>query len=190
MVNLHYEQIVGGFSMKKNVGEERRTFLLEHLKCSKQAVTGTDLAKLTNVSRQVIVNDMNLLKARNEPIISTSQGYIYLAQDQASQTVQRKIVSSHPAERTKEELYTIVDCGAVVRNVIVEHPIYGEITANLHLSSRIEVDQFIKQLSETRAPLLATLTDGTHLHVIEAQNSTILDVVENQLREKGFLIES
>ena len=77
--------------MKKLLGEERRTELLCILKNAKQPLTGTDLAKRTNVSRQVIVNDMNLLKARNEPIVATSQGYIYMHNVQQTK-VQRKIV--------------------------------------------------------------------------------------------------
>jgi uncharacterized protein len=176
--------------MKKMLGEERRKFLLKQLKEAKSALTGTDLAKFVNVSRQVIVNDINLLKAKNEPIISTSQGYLYIANNQETKNYERKIVSYHPPEKTKEELFTIVDHGATVKNVIVEHPVYGEITANLHVSSRLEVEKFIQQLQDTRATLLSALTDGTHLHVIEAASEEILDQVVDKLREKGFIIES
>ena len=175
--------------MKKITGEERRQFLLTHLKSSTQALTGSDLAKLTNVSRQVIVNDMNLLKAKNEPIISTSQGYLFLHTQNNQMRYERKIVSVHTPEQTKEELYIIVDCGATVQNVIVEHPVYGEITATLHVSSRLEVESFIQQLQETNATLLSALTDGTHLHVISAPSNEILNLVEHKLREKGFILE-
>ena len=176
--------------MKKILGEERRTLLLNHLKCSNQAFTGSQLAKLTNVSRQVIVNDMNLLKARNEPIIATSQGYLYINKDESSTLFERKIVSVHPPEKTEEELFTIVDCGATVKNVIVEHPVYGEITANLHVSNRLEVEHFLQQVQETNAQLLSALTDGTHLHVISAASEETLDTVIEQLHKKGFLLES
>ena len=175
--------------MKKITGEERRHYLLNYLKTSSQALTGSDLAKLTNVSRQVIVNDMNLLKAKNEPIISTSQGYLFLHTQNSQTRFERKIVSVHKPEQTKEELFTIVDCGAIVQNVIVEHPVYGEITANLHVSSRLEVEAFIQQLQETNATLLSALTDGTHLHVISAPSDEILNLVEIKLREKGFILE-
>lgn len=176
--------------MKKILGEERRNILLAHLKSSSKPLTGADLAKLANVSRQVIVSDINLLKARNEPIISTSQGYLYISKDAKNGVAQRIIVSSHTLEQTKDELFTIVDHGAVVKNVIVEHPVYGEITANLHLSSRLEVEQFMKKISETNAPLLSTLTYGTHLHLIEAPSEEILDLVEQKLSDKGFLHEA
>ena len=93
-------------------------------------------------------------------------------------------------EKTEEELFTIVDCGATVKNVIVEHPVYGEITANLHVSNRLEVEHFLHQLRETNAQLLSALTDGTHLHVISAASEETLDTVIEQLRKKGFLLES
>lgn len=175
--------------MKKMIGEERRTVLLDKLKHSSTALTGSDLAKFTNVSRQVIVNDMNLLKARNEPIVATSQGYLYIQTESAKLEVKHKIVSVHPPEKTKDELFTIVDCGATVKNVIVEHPVYGEITANLHLSSRVEVESFLKSVRETNAQLLSALTNGTHLHVITAPNEEIIQLVIKKLREKGFILE-
>lgn len=175
--------------MKKMLGDERRNFLLNKLKQANTALTGADLAQLVNVSRQVIVNDMNLLKAKNEPIISTSQGYLYIANNQVDTRFERKIVSFHPPEKTKEELFTIVDCGATVKNVLVEHPIYGEITANLHVSSRLEVEKFIQQLQDTSATLLSALTDGTHIHLIEAPSKEILDQAVEKLREKGFIVE-
>lgn len=176
--------------MKKILGEQRRTLLLEQLRSSSSAITGTDLAKLTNVSRQVIVNDMNLLKARNEPIIATSQGYLYIKNETANIEFERKIVSFHTSEQTEEELFTIVDYGAKVKNVIIEHPVYGEITAALHLSSRLDVEDFIKRVGDTNAHLLSALTDGTHLHVISASSEPILDKVIAKLREKGFIIEN
>ena len=92
--------------------------------------------------------------------------------------------------KTEDELFTIVDCGAIVKNVIVEHPVYGEITANLHVSNRLEVDHFLHQLRTTNASLLSALTGGTHLHVISAPSEETLDYVEDQLRKKGFLLES
>ena len=176
--------------MKKILGEQRRTLLLEKLKQINHAVTGADLAKFANVSRQVIVNDMNLLKARNEPIVATSQGYIYLKKDNSTRTFEQKIVSYHPPEKTEDELFTIVDCGATVKNVIVEHPVYGEITANLHVSNRLEVESFLMKVNETNAQLLSALTDGTHLHVISAPSEEILTTVINKLREKGFILEN
>lgn len=175
--------------MKKMLGEERRLQLLTQLQKSKTPITGTDLAKFANVSRQVIVNDITLLKARNEPIIATSQGYLYMHVDQLSQTVERTIPCFHSSEDTKDELLTIVDCGGTVKNVIVEHPIYGEITASIMVSNRHDVEKFIQRVQDTKASYLSELTGGTHLHVISASSSETLDIIENALRSKGYLMD-
>ena len=174
--------------MKKMLGEERRLELLSLLKNAKQPLTGTDLAKHTNVSRQVIVNDMNLLKARNEPIVATSQGYLYMHNMQQTR-FERKIVCMHTSEQAKEELFILVDCGVTVESVIVMHPVYGEIIASIMVSNRLEVEQFVKRVNETKAHYLSALTDGTHLHVISAISEKNLDLAEAKLRERGFLIE-
>ncbi len=175
--------------MKKMLGEERRQELLTLLKNSNGPITGTDLAKHANVSRQVIVNDMNLLKAKNEPIMATSQGYLYLKMDDNVETIERKIVCLHSAEQAEDEMLTIVDCGVTIKNVIVEHPVYGEITASMMLSNRMDVNNFLKRVNETNANYLSNLTNGTHLHVISAASNEQLDRCEQMLREKGYLIE-
>ena len=174
--------------MKKLLGEERRTELLSLLKNAKQPLTGTDLAKHTNVSRQVIVNDINLLKARNEPLLATSQGYLYMHHVQ-QQKITRKIVCSHAPTEAKEELFILVDCGVTVESVIVEHPVYGEIIASIMVSNRLEVEHFVKRVEESNALYLSALTDGTHLHVISAISTENLDLAESKLRERGFLVE-
>ena len=175
--------------MKKMLGEQRRLEILNLLKNQGGPITGTDLAKYANVSRQVVVNDINLLKARNEPIVATSQGYLYMREQSAS-LFERKIVCMHTEQETREEMYAIVDCGVMIKNVIVEHPIYGEITASLLVSNRVEVDAFLERLAQTKASLISTLTNGTHLHVIAASSETLLDKAEANLRAKGFLVEN
>lgn len=174
--------------MKKMLGEQRRQEILQLIKKRGTPITGTELAQFANVSRQVIVNDMNLLKAKNEPIISTSQGYYYFQQPTSTSFTQ-KVVCYHDAKDAKDELYTVVDCGATVNNVIIEHPIYGEMTANLQLTNRLEVDRFIEQIMTHRAGLLSSLTDGTHIHTITAPtNEQLLCAIEG-LRQKGYLVE-
>lgn len=195
MLNYEWKSIVytwkkydRGDLMKKMLGEKRREELLTLLKNSSSPIKGTELAKHTNVSRQVIVNDMNLLKARNEPIIATSQGYLYIQQDHTS-TYEKKVVCLHTAEQTEDEMMTIVDCGVTLKNVIVEHPVYGEITASMMVSNRLEVKQFIERVQQTNANFLSALTNGTHLHVISAPTKQQLDQAVQLLREKGYLVE-
>ena len=154
--------------MKKMLGEDRRNKLLILLQTSDHPITGSDLAKMTNVSRQVIVNDMNLLKARNEPIVATSQGYVYIPRDNQNHVYEKKIVCLHSAEQAEDEMLTIVDCGVTLKSVIIEHPVYGEITASMMLSNRYDVQNFVERVKETKASYLSLLTNGTHLHVITA----------------------
>lgn len=176
--------------MKKMLGEERREFLFNLLKKANEPLKGTELAKLANVSRQVIVNDMNLLKARNEPIMATSQGYIYMPSTSTNDYFEKKIVCMHNATQTREELYAIVDCGVTVKNVSVEHPVYGEITASMMVSNRLEVDQFLARVTDTQSPLLSTLTDGTHLHVLAASSNEQLTMAIEKLRELNIIVEN
>lgn len=186
---IHKQHIQEVYELKKLLGQKRREKILSLLKNSQGPITGTDLAKVCNVSRQVIVNDINLLKALNEPIIATYQGYIYLVKDNEFQSYEKKIACCHTKEEAEDELYTIVDCGVTVKNVIVEHPIYGEITANMMLSNRLDVANFIEQVNNTNASFLSQLTGGPHLHVLTARSMDQLNQAEQLLRQKGYLVE-
>lgn len=176
--------------MKKLLGEERRTMLLELLKAEGNPITGTDLAKRTNVSRQVIVTDIALLKAKNEPIIATSQGYIYFTDSEQQMLFEREIASIHSNEQAEEEMNILVDAGVTIKNVTVEHPVYGDLTASMMISSRYDVQQFIKKVAETDATLLMNLTEGAHLHTITADSQDKIDLAISMLQSKGFLANS
>lgn len=174
---------------KKILGEERRNFILHQLKESPSPITGSELAAKTNVSRQVIVGDITLLKAKNEPIIATSQGYIYVKYPSSDSFVQRTIASYHKPEETEKELNIIVDYGVTVRDVKVEHAVYGDLTASIMVSNRQEVKQFMKKISDSNASFLSALTDGIHLHTLSAKSEKALDKAVQALSEAGFLIE-
>ncbi|HBJ00753.1 MAG TPA: transcription repressor NadR, partial [Lysinibacillus sp.] len=85
-------------------------------------------------------------------------------------------------------LMTIVDCGGTVKNVMVEHPIYGELTASIMVSNRHEVKQFIERVNATQANYLSALTGGIHLHVITAPSVEVLTLIEQALQKKGYLV--
>ncbi|ANU23579.1 transcription repressor NadR [Planococcus donghaensis] len=174
--------------MKKLLGEQRRQFLLEKIKTANEPITGSDLAALTNVSRQVIVGDMTLLKAKGEPIIATSQGYLYLM-DRTTEKASRRIACRHLAEDTELELKLLVEAGVTVIDVSIEHPVYGELTAGVHVSNVQEVEAFMKRIRDTGASYLLELTDGTHLHTITGPDNETLDQAVNAMREHGFLLE-
>ena len=57
-----------------NAGE-RRERIVEILSSSTQPVTGTSLASVLGVTRQVIVQDVAVLRARGEKILATPKGY-------------------------------------------------------------------------------------------------------------------
>ncbi|MGG3798263.1 transcription repressor NadR [Metabacillus fastidiosus] len=174
---------------EKILGEERRLFILNSLLKADSPITGGELASRANVSRQVIVQDISLLKAKNEPIIATSQGYLYLKTDAVKEQFFEKIIAcNHAPEKTKEELYTIVDHGVKVKNVIIEHSVYGDLTASIMVSNRREVDEFLKKIKTANAGYLSRLTDGLHLHTLVADDLEKIQNACKELGEKGFII--
>ncbi|OZM57845.1 transcription repressor NadR [Lottiidibacillus patelloidae] len=174
---------------KKILGEKRRSMLLQWLKESEQPLTGSELSNRTNVSRQVIVQDISLLKARNEPIMATAQGYVYF-QHTKTDKPNKVVVSNHPPEKTEEELNIIVDFGVTVKDVTIEHPIYGDLTASLMLKNRHDVAMFIDKFTSTNASLLSELTDGVHLHTLEAEKMEQIDQACAALKQAGFILET
>ena len=101
--------------------------------------------------------------------------------------MKRSFAVSHTKEDIQDELYTIVDCGGKVLDVVVEHDIYGQITADLILCNRLDVDEFIRRIDRSKSRPLNVLTDGEHWHTIEAVSEKILDRIEEKLKEKGYL---
>ncbi|MCA1031900.1 transcription repressor NadR [Bacillus timonensis] len=174
---------------KKILGENRREMILKKLKENNGPLTGGELAAITNVSRQVIVQDISLLKARNEPIMATSQGYLYIQNQLSRQIHSRVIACFHSPEQTKEEMQIVVDNGVTMKDVIIEHPVYGDLTASVMVSNRKEVEQFIKKITDTNSAYLSQLTDGTHLHTLEADTIEKLDAAVSTLQKAGFLFE-
>jgi uncharacterized protein len=174
---------------KKILGEERRSVILQLLKDSPVPLTGSELANRTNVSRQVIVGDITLLKAKNEPILATSQGYMYFKQNTNTYSFERTIACKHFPQDTERELNLLVDHGVLVKDVKIEHRVYGDLTASIMVSNRQEVKQFLENMEKTKASLLSELTDGIHFHTISASSTQVLDKAEAALKAEGFLIE-
>ena len=169
-------------------GDIRREKIIEIMSNQKEPVSGSDLAKKFGVSRQVIVQDIALLRATNKNILSTNKGYFLYNPGKGPQKPKRSFCVQHTTEQMQDELYTIVDYGGKVLDAVVEHDIYGQITVDLMLCNRMDVDEFMEKLLGNTARPLKELTGDIHFHTIEAESDRILDLVEEGLKEKQFLI--
>lgn len=174
--------------VKSMDGESRRREIVELLNTENEPLSGTSLAKRMGVSRQVIVQDIALLRATNKNILSTNRGYVLYGKQEGSLTCKRVLAVKHTDEQMREELYCIVDSGAKVLDVIVEHELYGQIAVDLFINSRRDVDEFMDKLLANTARPLKELTGDIHFHTIEAVSEEILDAVERGLKDKQFLI--
>lgn len=168
-------------------GKERREEIIRILTESENAVSGSGLAKRLGVSRQVIVQDIALLRAVNKHILSTTKGYMIYYQEK--QKVNRCFLVKHTTEEIEDELGTIVDNGGKVLDVIVMHEVYGQIQTDLVIKTRQEVYDFVELLQNSKTLPLKELTAGVHLHTVEADSEEILDRIEQKLKNKGYLIE-
>ncbi|WP_373898304.1 transcription repressor NadR [Haloimpatiens sp. FM7315] len=168
--------------------EKRRTQILNLLNSKNHPIKGVDLAKEFQVSRQVIVQDIALLRAKGKDIISTPQGYMVLNSDKNNNLVKTIVCRHLGYEAIKAELSCIVDMGGKVLDVIVEHPVYGEIKSPLMINSRLDIENFLDNLKNTKAEPLSTLTNGIHLHSIEVKDEEIFLKIKTALKENGFLV--
>ncbi|MCP3031037.1 transcription repressor NadR [Halobacillus sp. A1] len=170
--------------------KERREHILTLLRQAVHPLKGSALAEQMRVTRQVIVGDISLLKAAGEPIIATSQGYVYMADSKDQLPYKKMIVCQHGKGQVREELNILVDHGVHVMDVIVEHPVYGDITASLGLSTRKDVERFLERIQSTGAAFLSDLTSGIHTHTIAAREEESLQGAVKELAAKGILLES
>lgn len=170
-------------------GDSRREKIIEMLNNSREPLSGTTLAKELGVSRQVIVQDIALLRAYDKNILSTNKGYILYQPFGAGTTLRRTVPVKHTDAQMQDELYTIVDCGARMLDVVVEHEVYGQITVDLFLRSRQDVDEFIEKIEKSKAQPLKALTNGAHFHTLEVDSEDVLSLVEERLGAKGYLNE-
>ena len=166
-------------------GSERREQIIRQIQESKAPVSGTKLASLYSVSRQVIVQDIALIRSAGYEIISTNRGYIL----NQPKTVCRIFKVQHTDEQLEEELNTIVDLGGCVDNVMIHHRGYGKMEAELALSSRRKVGAFMEDIRSGKSSPLKNITSNYHYHKVSADSEETLDLIEQELREKGFLVE-
>lgn len=169
-------------------GEKRRQQIIEMLKFSEFPLSGTELAQRLKVSRQIIVQDIALLRATNKNILATNKGYLLFVEEKTAK-YQRAVKVKHENEAILDELYTIVDYGGKLLNVVVEHAIYGQILVDLIICNREDANLFVKAIEENATKPLTELTDGVHWHTIEAGSEKQLNQIVEKLEQKGYLIK-
>ena len=168
--------------------EERREKVLQRLVTSSIPVTGTALSKEFNVSRQIIVGDIGIIRAMGTQVYATPRGYV-IPDHSETQKLIAMIACQHDNDGLARELEIIIDNGGKVCDVCVEHPLYGEIRVDLLLSTRKDVANFLKKVKACTANLLLIVTGGLHLHTIEVPDEETLQSIKQDLRAAGILIE-
>ena len=163
---------------------KRREYIIERLKESDKPVSATVLGEELSVSRQIIVGDIALIRASGVSITATPRGYVMQS---ASDDGLYTLACVHDFENMEKELNIMVDNGCTVVNVTVEHPLYGQLTGPLQLSSRYDVAQFMAACREHGASPLSTLTGGIHLHVLSCPDRERFERTYKELNDAGLI---
>lgn len=169
-------------------GEQRRAALLQALEAADEPLTGAELAKLTGVSRQVVVQDMALLRTQGHVIFASRAGYALVKPVGSNQPV-RLVKVCHSPEQAEEELLAIVDMGGAVLDVTVNHRVYGKVSASLNIKNRRDVQRFAEAIRTGKSVPLCAVTSGYHFHRIAAESEELLDEIEQMLEMRGFAAE-
>lgn len=170
-------------------GGERRDAIIRELRGAGAPVSGSSLAKAVGVSRQVVVQDIALLRADGHDVVATSRGYVLLDGRGEPQVPTRLVKVRHGIDDLADELTTIVDLGGAVLNVMVNHRVYGKITADLDVRNRRDAERYLEGIRTGKSYPLMTVTSGYHFHRIAAETEEQLDEIEAALRAKGYLAE-
>ena len=163
----------------------RRQAILDRLRTADRPVSASALAAGLNVSRQIIVGDIALLRAGGAEISATPRGYVL---PRATDGITRTIACRHTLAQPGQELDILVDNGCTVLDVIVEHPVYGQLTGQLQISSRYDVEQFLARIRDSDAAPLSMLTGGLHLHTLRCPNEDAYTRACAALKAAGLLL--
>ena len=139
--------------------ENRRMQILQLLKDQGAPISGTALAKALGVTRQVIVQDIALIRAENHNILSTNKGYIYREVSMENTQPKRVFYVKHTTEQVLDEFLTVLELGGTILDVAVEHEIYGQIRVDLLIETSQDAHDFVERLTHCRDNPLKALTD-------------------------------
>ena len=163
---------------------ERRKAIVNLLLSAKEPISGSELAQRFDISRQIIVQDITVLKGTGYGILSTSRGYIM----QKSPLCERVFKVRHTTEQTEDELSCIVDLGGTVVDVFVWHKVYGKIDAPLNIFSQMHIKQFLEGVRTGQSTELMHITGGYHYHTVRADSEAVLDRIEAALTERHYIV--
>lgn len=164
---------------------KRREEIIKMLIESNKAIKGTELASLFGVTRQIIVKDIAILRAEGNTIIATPDGYIY---NKHTNKIKSIIAVNHNKNEVIDELKIVVKYGGIIEDVIIEHPLYGEIRGNLMIKNLNDLNKFEIEFENKSIKPLSDLTDGIHLHTIVADDEENIKLIKSELKEKGLLL--
>ena len=164
---------------------ERRDNIVKLLIESNKPIKGTVIAHKYGVTRQIIVKDIAILRATGQDIIATPDGYIINRKDKKIKAI---IAVNHTEEEMFDEMNSVIKYGGTIEDVIVEHPLYGEIRGMLMVRNLNELNKFMTKHRNQKAKLLSVLTNGIHLHTISAENNENIELIISDLKKNNFII--
>ena len=165
---------------------QRRKEIIRILIKENRALKGSYIANKFNVTRQIVVKDIAILRAEGNKIIATPEGYIISSNDMI--LYKRIFAVSHSSDDIKMEFSSIVKYGGIIEDVIVEHPVYGELKAMLMIKTLNDIENFIINFNNNDVKPLSALTSGVHLHTVSAESEEILNLIEKELKSKNMII--
>lgn len=163
---------------------ERRKAIVNFLLSSKEPVSGAVLSRQFGISRQIIVQDIAVLKGTGYEILSTNQGYII----QKSPLCERVFKLKHTTNETEDELSCIINLGGTVVDVFIHHKVYGKIKADLNISTQMHINHFLEGVRTGKSTELMNITSGYHYHTIRADSEEILDLIETALKKRNYIV--
>lgn len=172
--------------MRGQRGEERRRELVRTLTETDVPLLGSTLADQFGVSRQVLVQDMAILRAAGTEIIATPRGY--LLRNPGPATHRDVLHVRHDRDAIMDEFTVLVDLGIRVLDCKIDHPIFGVIRGDLCIGSRQDAREYVEQLENTGSGPLFELTGGRHSHTVDAPRPDLLEKAREELRRRGYLI--
>lgn len=169
-------------------GNTRRKAIIDYLESKSAPVSGTELARHFGVSRQIIVQDIALLRAENRNILSTNKGYVLFHPQEKHTGCTAVLMVRHTSEQTLEEMQAIVDYGGSMLDVFVDHDLYGQIRVDLVINNMEDAREFCEKMQQSSSRPLKELTEGCHYHTVKAPSEKALEMIKKELREKGMLL--